>query len=288
MLGGQLELAARVPGKEDYAAAVAGLAAELQELGADVRVGVRAGVADLVGFDGVVVATGVRPRWLDAGPGGLPGADLPHVLDYETALRDGVPAGSVAIIGGGGVGVDVATFLVEEHDEAARAARFAHRFGLDQARELVGAGRAQRWPAPEAARHRTASPRPGSQVTVLRRSGKVGTGIGITSRWVVLGALRDTGVQMMTGVSYARVRPGVLELSDADGPRSVPAGTVIVCAGQEPVDALAKELAERGVPHAVVGGARDARTLDAVRATREGLDASRALLPDESPDGAVG
>jgi 2,4-dienoyl-CoA reductase-like NADH-dependent reductase (Old Yellow Enzyme family) len=280
VLGGQLELAARVPGKEDYAAAVAGLAAELAELGADVRLGVTASVEELVGFDGVVVATGVRPRRLAPGPGGLPGADLPHVVDYETALRDGVPAGTVAIIGGGGVGVDVATFLVEEHDESARAARFAARFALDPAHPLVGTARPQRWPAPRAARFPTTSPRPGEQVTVLRRSGKVGTGIGVTSRWVVLGALRDAGVQTFTGVSYTRIRPGSLEVTDAEGAvREIPADTVVVCAGQEPVDELAAELDRLGVAWAVVGGARDARTLDAVRATREGLEAARALAP---------
>ncbi|GAA4845210.1 NADPH-dependent 2,4-dienoyl-CoA reductase [Luteimicrobium xylanilyticum] len=288
VLGGQLELAARVPGKEDYAAAVAGLTAELDELGADVRLGVRARVEDLVGFDGVVVATGVRPRRLDAGPGGLPGADLPHVVDYETALRDGMPAGSVAIIGGGGVGVDVATFLVEEHDEAARAARFADRFGLELDMALVGAGHGQRWAAPPPARFPTAQPRPGGQVTVLRRSGKIGTGIGVTSRWVVLGALRHAGVQMLTGVSYTRIRPGSLEIVDADGAaREVPADTVVVCAGQEAVTGLAGELDRLGVPCAVVGGARDSRTLDAVRATREGLAAARALLPGTPPDNSA-
>ncbi|MFC8731574.1 FAD-dependent oxidoreductase [Luteimicrobium sp. NPDC057192] len=283
-LGGQLELAARVPGKEDYAAAVAGLAAELAELGADVRLGVTAVAGDLAGFDGVVVATGVRPRRLRAGgEGGLPGADLPHVVDYETALRDGVPPGSVAIIGGGGVGVDVATFLVEEHDEGARADRFAARFGLQRARDLVGVARPQRWAAPRPTRFPTTSPRPGAQVTVLRRSGKVGTGIGVTSRWVVLGALRDAGVQMLTGVSYTRIRPGILEVMDADGAaREVPADVVVVCAGQEPVASLADELDRRGIARAVVGGARDARTLDAVRATREGLEAARSLLPDPS------
>jgi 2,4-dienoyl-CoA reductase (NADPH2) len=85
---------------------------------------------------------------------------------------------------------------------------------------------------------------------------------------------------MLTGVTYTRVRPGVLEVVDAEGAvREVPAETVIVCAGQEPVGGLAASLEERGVASVVVGGARDARTLDAVRATREGLEAARALLP---------
>ncbi|GMA22303.1 hypothetical protein GCM10025864_00620 [Luteimicrobium album] len=97
-------------------------------------------------------------------------------------------------------------------------------------------------------------PGPGGQVTVLRRSGKIGTGIGVTSRWVVLGALRDAGVQMLTGVSYTRIRPGFLEVVAADGAaREVPADTVVVCAGQEPVAGLAGELERVGVACAVVG-----------------------------------
>jgi 2,4-dienoyl-CoA reductase (NADPH2) len=199
------------------------------------------------------------------------------VLDYETALRDGVLAGTVAIVGGGGIGVDVATFLAEEHDEAARAARFAARFDVELTDVLVGPRTQQRRPAPAPRVHATPA-RPGAQVTVLRRSGKFGAGVGITSRWVVLGALRETGVQMLSGVSYTRIVPGALELVDADGAlRVVPADTVVVCAGQEPEASLAPALRDAGLRFEVVGGARDARAVDAVRATREGLEAARAL-----------
>jgi 2,4-dienoyl-CoA reductase (NADPH2) len=279
-LGGQLVLAARVPGKEDYAAAVAGMAAELDALGADVLLGNRAAARDLTGFDAVVLASGVRPRRIDGTDGpGVPGADLSHVLDYETALRHGVPGGTVAIVGGGGIGVDVATFLAEDHDEAARAARFARRFGVDVTDVLVGA-RAQRWPAP-APRDRPTPPRPGDQVTLLRRSGKFGAGVGITSRWVVLAALREAGVQMLSDVSYTRISRGVLEVAGAAGAaREIAADTVIVCAGQEPETSLVAGLEAAGVPFEVVGGARDARAVDAVRATTEGLAAARRLLAE--------
>ncbi|KTR37734.1 hypothetical protein NS263_15300 [Curtobacterium oceanosedimentum] len=290
-LGGQFALAAVVPGKEDYAATVRAARAELEDRGATVHLGRTATAADLLDSDAVVLAPGVVPRRI-----AVPGAELPHVVTYEDALRDGVPPGTVAVIGGGGIGVDTAAFLVESPDESVRAAEFAARWGVTVADDLVG-DLAQRQPAAG----RTL--RPGSDVTVLRRSGKFGQGIGITSRWVAVGRLRDAGVRMIGGVQeYLRIEPGTLWIRDEDGRETaVPADHVVVCAGQErsPVveggpDApggaerpgaavagagLAAGLAAAGVPYAVVGGARDARSVDAVRATSEAIDAVRVLAP---------
>ncbi len=284
VLGGQFALAAAVPGKEDYAATVRAARAELDARGATVHLGRAATVADLIGSDAVVLASGVVPRALD-----VPGADLPHVLSYETALRDGVPPGTVAVVGGGGIGVDTAAFLVESPDEVVRAAAFAARWDVDVARDVIG-DVPQRLPAVRR------ELRPGSQVTVLRRSGKFGQGVGITSRWVAVGRLRDAGVHLVGGVQeYLRIEPGVLWIRDEDGrERAVPADHVVVCAGQERAgrpdsdapgaDAAAEDgtvpgLHAAGVPYAVVGGARDARSVDAVRATSEALEAVRRLAP---------
>ncbi|WP_242088244.1 FAD-dependent oxidoreductase [Curtobacterium sp. DN_7.5] len=276
-LGGQFDLAAMVPGKEDYAATVRAARAELDARGATVHLGRAAAPADLVGADAVVVAAGVVPRRID-----VPGSSLPHVVSYEQALREGVPAGTVAIIGGGGIGVDTAAFLVESPDEAARATEFGLRWDVDVSGEIVG-DVPQRLPAADRVL------RPGSQVTVLRRGGKFGTGIGITSRWVAVGRLRDAGVRMVGGVQeYLRIEPGVLWIRDEDGvERAVPADTVVVCAGQERAvdldgtdpEGLLAGLAAAGVPFEVVGGARDARSVDAVRATSEALEAVRRLAP---------
>ncbi len=287
-LGGQFALAAAVPGKEDYAATVRAARAELHERGATVLLGRAATTADLLDSDAVVLAPGVVPRRL-----AVPGAELPHVVSYEDALRDGVPPGTVAVIGGGGIGVDTAAFLVESPDEAVRAAEFAARWDVTVADDLVG-DVPQRLPAVG----RTL--RPGADVTVLRRSGKFGQGIGITSRWVAVGRLRDAGVRMIGGVQeYLRIEPGTLWIRDEDGRETaVPADHVVVCAGQERSPAvegvtvtegvvaegiagagLAPGLAAAGVPYAVVGGARDARSVDAVRATSEAIDAVRTLAP---------
>jgi 2,4-dienoyl-CoA reductase (NADPH2) len=288
-LGGQFGLAALVPGKEDYAATVRSARAELDQRGATIHLGRPATAGDLTGSDAVVLAPGVVPRVVD-----IPGASLPHVLSYERALREGVPAGTVAIIGGGGIGVDTAAFLVESPDEAHRAAEFAARWDLDVSEAVVG-DVPQRLPAA------TRTLRPGPDVTVLRRSGKFGQGVGITSRWVAIGRLRDAGVHMVGGVQeYLRIEPGVLWIRDEHGEeRAVPADNVVVCAGQEralsvgdgptpwtgdeadgrPTDGLVTGLQDAGVPFAVVGGARDARSVDAVRATSEALEAVRRLAP---------
>ncbi len=288
-LGGQFGLAALVPGKEDYAATVRSARAELDQRGATIHLGRPATAGDLTSSDAVVLAPGVVPRTVD-----IPGASLPHVRSYERALREGVPAGTVAIIGGGGIGVDTAAFLVESPDEAHRATEFAARWDLDVSEAVVG-DVPQRLPAA------TRTLRPGPDVTVLRRSGKFGQGVGITSRWVAIGRLRDAGVHMVGGVQeYLRIEPGVLWIRDQDGEeRAVPADNVVVCAGQEralsvgdgptpstgdeadgrPTDGLVTGLQDAGVPFAVVGGARDARSVDAVRATSEALEAVRRLAP---------
>ncbi|ROQ41420.1 2,4-dienoyl-CoA reductase (NADPH2) [Frondihabitans sp. PhB188] len=268
-LGGQFDLAATIPGKEDYAGPVQAWHSALLALGAAVHVGRRVTAADLAGFDHVVVATGVEPRRID-----VPGVDLPHVLTYEQALRHGVPGGTVALIGSGGIGVDTAAFLVESGREADRAASFVADHGLPRAGSAES-DRPQRRPA-----LRPHPPRPGADVTLVSRSGRFGSGIGVTSRWVAVGRLRSAGVRFVDHVDYREIRPGFLDVvDDAGRVTAIPADTVIVCAGQESVSSLAQELAAAAIEHTVIGGALDARAVDAVRATSEGLSASRAIAP---------
>ncbi|GGF34186.1 2,4-dienoyl-CoA reductase [Subtercola lobariae] len=271
---GQFGLAARIPGKEDYAATARAAIAELRDLGATLRFGTTARAADLIGgpFDAVILSTGVVPRAIE-----VDGADLPHVISYERALREGVPDGHVVIIGGGGIGVDIAAYLTEPSAEADRALEFARRYGLLPSTGLVGAGVAQRNPAVSANRPQ---PRAGELVTVLRRSGRFGDGIGISSRWVAVGRLKDAGVRMLGGVHYRRITPTAVEVFGPEGEKlSIRADTVVVCAGQESHNPLEAELEASGIPFAVVGGAKDARSVDAVRATAEGLAAARTLAP---------
>lgn len=270
-LGGQFRLAARIPGKEDYARTVRYYENELRTLGAEIRLRTPAAVEALGSFDAVVVATGVRPRTVD-----VPGAELPHVVGYERALSEPNPlsgARRIVIVGGGGIGVDVATYLLEDHDPAARARGFEAVHALPGSGGFLEGLELTQRVAVAAAEDGT---RP--HVTLLRRHGKFGAGIGRTSRWVALGGLERAGAEMITGVTYRKITAEGVEITDAEGrDRTLPADAVVICAGQEPVDALSAALSAAGVRHEVVGGAADALGVDAVRATRQGLEAARRL-----------
>ena len=245
-LGGQFRMARRIPGKEDFAGTVAYFEAELERLGVTVRLkdAVR-DARELAEFDCVVVATGVVPRPID-----LPGIDLPHVVSYAELLNGGTWGERVAIIGAGGIGVDVA------HLVSHRGADFYAAYGLDPPGSRV---------APATA------PPARAKVTLMRRGTRVGEHIGPSTRWAVVQELRMAGVEILTGVAYERIEPDAVVIRDAEGSeRRVAADTVVIAAGQEPETALARSLAGAGRPHLVIGGAGGATELDAERAFREG------------------
>jgi 2,4-dienoyl-CoA reductase (NADPH2) len=234
-LGGQFCLAARVPGKDDYIASIRYLAAELARLGGEVRLGHAVGDADdlLRAFGGVIVATGTTPRCPD-----IPGAELPHVLNYPDAFTAELGE-RVVIIGGGGIAVDVAHY----------------------------------------ASHTGPGPRGRRSVTVLHRGHRVGARLGPSTRWAVIGALRDQGVELRTRVRCERITPHEVWVLGSDGSRKpVPADTVVAAVGQVANDSAASAVRRAGVWHRVVGGARDAARLDAVRAMTEGLQAAGEFI----------
>lgn len=258
--GGQFLLAARVPGKEDYGVWVESAMTRLTESGAEIRLSEEPAATELAEYDGVIVATGVIPRRIS-----VPGSDLPHVIDYEQALRHGVPDGPVAVIGGGGIGVDVAETLIESRDRGIRNQEFAQRF--DVAASPI---------EPQEAAERLASDR-GADVTLMRRAGRFGSGTGITSRWVHLATLKHGGVRMISDLEYVRIADDGVEIMREGQLELIPARTVIVCAGQERHDPYSEALANLGVRCELIGGALDASAVDAVRATSEGLAAARRI-----------
>ncbi len=255
-LGGQFRMACRIPGKGDYGRTIEYFEFELARLGVVVELEMLPSLEMLSGADAVILATGVTARRAD-----VPGTELPHVHTYAELLdpdADPVALGNgaaVAIIGAGGIGVDVAHLLSHAEDGDPRQ-RFYAEYGL-RGEDI-----------PEAT---FAAPRP---VTLMRRGpGRVGESIGPTSRWVTVGALRRAGVQMLTGVVYDRIDPGRLRIRDASGAsREIAADVVIVCAGQEPDRSLADPLVALGVTHLVIGGAARASELDAERAFRDGAE----------------
>lgn len=258
-LGGQFRMACRIPGKEDFARTAEYFEDELARLGVTVSLGRRVEAAELAGYDAVVVATGVVPRSVP-----LAGCELPHVLSYAELLAAEEPAAlvgeRVAIIGAGGIGTDVAHMLSEQDG-------FYERYGL-QPPVAVAEG----WDEMCRNPHRT-SRGSGREITLMRRAGRIGDGVGPSSRWVVVQELQRAGVELLTGVEYERIESDAVLVRVDGGERRIAADTVIIAAGQEPERALALELAARGQAHVVIGGAAGAERLDAGRAFREGFGA---------------
>ena len=256
-LGGQFRMARRIPGKRDFGETIRYFANELQRLGVTVHMNRRVAAATaLRGFDAVVLATGVVPR-----AARLAGGDLPNVISYADLLLHDRDAGErVAIVGAGGIGVDVAHYLSFGEADVDESTRFLYEQGLAAPPDgaLVITGR--------------------KRVAMMRRGTTIGERIGKTTRWAVLRALRAAGVETHTGVSYEAIVSGGVRIRDADGnARTIAADTVVIAAGQERNDALVREIQALGVPYRVIGGAKDAAELNAVRAFDEGLRAAHEL-----------
>ncbi|MEU2822750.1 FAD-dependent oxidoreductase [Streptomyces bacillaris] len=262
-IGGQLNVARRVPGKEEFDETLRYFRTRLAELDVEVRLSTRADAGTLDGFDEVVLATGVEPR-----TPAIPGTDHPSVLSYLDVLRDGAPVGDrVAIVGAGGIGFDVAEFLTDGGDAASLDAEtFFRQWGVDTAYADRGGLRAPERPEVPRTVH-----------LVQRKTTKVGAGLGKTTGWIHRTELRHRGVEMIAGASYDLIDDEGLHLT-VDGERRVlPVDTVVLCAGQEPRRELYEELRAAGGPVHLIGGADVAAELDAKRAIRQGTELAAAL-----------
>jgi 2,4-dienoyl-CoA reductase (NADPH2) len=260
-LGGQLNMAKVIPGKEEFRGLVDFYARAVAEAGIDLRLGTEARADMLAGFDAVVIATGVAPR-----DPGIPGQDLPHVLSYIDVLRRGAPVGDrVAIVGAGGIGFDVAEFLAHAGPSPTlEPALWAREWGVGDPAETPG-GLAPDGPRPEP---------PARRITLLQRKGtKPGKDLGKTTGWIHRASLAAKGVTFRTGVTYEAITPAGLRVShgpERRNPELIEADTIVLCAGQEPQRALADLLHAQGIATHVIGGADVAAELDAKRAIDQG------------------
>ncbi|MFJ5073509.1 FAD-dependent oxidoreductase [Streptomyces sp. NPDC088553] len=262
-IGGQLNIAKKVPGKEEFDETLRYFRVQLAERGVDVRLNTPVSSSDLDDFDEVVVATGVSPR-----TPGIAGVDHPSVLSYLDVLRDGAPVGErVAIIGAGGIGFDVAEFLTDGGEGASQDPEtYFRQWGVDTSYENRGGLR-----APE----RGAPPR---QVHLLqRKETKVGAGLGKTTGWIHRTELKHRGVAMVAGVSYDRIDDEGLHVTIGGERQLLPVDTVVLCAGQEPRRDLYEELVAAGRVAHLIGGADVAAELDAKRAIDQGTRLAATL-----------
>ncbi|WP_406143800.1 FAD-dependent oxidoreductase [Streptomyces sp. NBC_01012] len=262
-IGGQLNVARRVPGKEEFDETLRYFRTRLAEEGVELRLGTRATPAALDGFDEIVLATGVEPR-----SPAIPGVGHPSVVSYLDVLRDGADVGErVAVVGAGGIGFDVAEFLTDGGEEASLDPEvFFRQWGVDTGYADRGGLR-----APE----RPKSPR--TVHLVQRRTSKVGAGLGKTTGWIHRAELRHRGVTMIAGASYDLIDDEGLHLTVDGEQHLLPVDTVVLCAGQEPRRELYEELRATGRPVHLIGGADVAAELDAKRAIRQGTELAAGL-----------
>jgi 2,4-dienoyl-CoA reductase (NADPH2) len=251
-LGGQFNLAKVIPGKQEFAESIAYYAERLRRAGATVLTRTSVSEAELKAFDNVVIATGIDPRKPP-----IPGIDHKKVLSYVDVLSGRVrPGRDVTIIGMGGIGFDVALYLLERGSRAPLDAdAFAVHWGISPEGTVTHV-------TPTPAAHR---------ITMLKRStGPFGHTLGRTTGWVHRAELARHGVRMLKGVQYRKIDDAGLHVSVEDKEMILVADTIVICAGQEP-------RRWPGAPYLHIGGAREAGELDAERAMREGAELAAAL-----------
>jgi len=253
-IGGQFNFAKQVPGKEEFAETIRYYTRQLELLGVELHLNTRIEPGELTeDFEHVVIATGVSPRVPD-----IPGIDHPNVVSYVDVFR-GAPVGErVAVIGAGGIGVDVCEFLSHESSPTLNADEWRAEWGVvDSADTRGGVDREQR----------TVAPSPRTLHLVQRKTSKVGAGLGKTTGWVHRSTLRSKDVNMITGAGYERIDDAGLHVRFDDGTtRVLEVDTIVVCAGQIPRRELAEPLREAEVITHLIGGADVAAELDAKRA----------------------
>ncbi|HTL76517.1 MAG TPA: NADPH-dependent 2,4-dienoyl-CoA reductase [Casimicrobiaceae bacterium] len=255
-IGGQFNLARRIPGKEEFSETLRYFDRRLTALGVERRLGRVAQVDDLRAFDAVVVATGVLPR-----RPALEGLAHPSVASYVDIVEGRRTAGErVAIIGAGGIGFDVAELLTHWHDDDAHPLdAFRDEWGIDPV--LAGPGGVREPRRPQTTR----------RVWLLqRKTTKVGEDLAKTTGWIRRTLLRRRGVTMLAGVAYERIDDDGLHLRVDGVPQVLAVDTIVVCAGQEPRRDLADALGAAGIAFTLIGGADVARELDAKRAIEQG------------------
>jgi len=259
-IGGQFNMARRIPGKEEFDETIRYFTVRLETTGVHVHLNTRVSADDLIGkgYDEVIIATGVHPRRID-----LPGIDHDKVLSYIDVLAGGAEVGKeVAIIGAGGIGFDVAEFLCHDPEHTSSSLdvdAYLDEWGVDRDMDAPGGLK------------KAEMPPPARSITMCqRRDGKLGRNLGKTTGWIHRASLKKRGVTMLGGVSYLKVDDVGLHVEVNGTPQVIACDHVVVCAGQIPARELEAPLRASGLSVHLIGGADEAAELDAKRAIDQG------------------
>lgn len=253
-IGGQFNLAAAIPGKEEFVHTISYFTHLLDKHGVKLKLNHPASETDLIGFDEVVIASGVVPR-----VPGIEGIDHEKVILYHDLLSGRKKAGQkVAVIGAGGIGFDVSEYLSVAHpDQAQTIDQFCAEWGIDQSIQAPGG---------LIKAHDEKSAR---EITMLqRKSSKPGKGLGKTTGWIHRLSLKKKGVKTLTGVHYNKIDDQGLHITINDQPQVLEVDHVIICAGQ----LSNKDLYQEDDHYHIIGGADVAAELDAKRAIKQGTE----------------
>jgi 2,4-dienoyl-CoA reductase (NADPH2) len=280
-IGGQFNLAKRIPGKEEFHETLRYFRHRIEDTGVELRLSTLADAETLRGYDEVVLATGIVPRRVD-----FPGVDHPRVVSYLDVLTGRARVGArVAIVGAGGIGFDVAEYLVHMPllDDARLAGDPFHAAdghaspSLDPVRWMAEWGVDPTFSAPGGLR-KPQPEAPSREVWLLQRSpGKPGGRLGKTTGWIHRAALKAKRVSMLGGVEYLGVDDDGFRIRVEGQERTLAVDHVVICAGQEPRRDLFAALEAAGIPAQLIGGADVAAELDAKRAIAQGSRVAAAL-----------
>jgi 2,4-dienoyl-CoA reductase (NADPH2) len=265
-IGGQFNLAKRIPGKEEFAQTMRYFGRRIEQTGVELRLGAPVDARELLdgGFDEIVLATGVSPRTPS-----IPGIDHAKVLSYVEVLQGAKVGKRVAVVGAGGIGFDVSEFLVTGESPTLDLDLWRREWGVGDPAQERGAYREFDFDPPE------------RQVYLLqRKTTKPGKGLGKTTGWIHRTTINQKQVETLTGVTYEQIDDIGLHIStDGKQPqrRVLEVDNIVICAGQEPRRDLHDELAAAGVSVHLIGGADVATELDAKRAIKQGTELATRL-----------
>lgn len=264
-VGGQFNLARKIPGKEEFNETIRYFINQIKLYKVELRLNTRldASVLATEKFDEVVIASGVVPRDLV-----LPGFDDPRVVDYQKVLSGEVTVGNtVALIGAGGIGFDMAHYLCERQSSTLNADKWLQQWGIDKTYQHAG-GLTE--PHSDNTDHR--------KVFLLqRKTSKMGKGLGKTTGWIHRLVLKQHDVKMKTGVSYDKFDDAGLHIRVGETAEVLAVDNVVLCAGQESNRTLVDEMKATGLPVHLIGGVDVAAELDAKRAIRQGAELAMRL-----------